>query len=871
MLLVKVDPANPDDGRIWEVRGRWEYAIVDSSSGRLLLSSVLIPDVRVGGQGGVVESRLQRRDLSAKIGFPKAAVCLPSEPPSKSTPAQAISFDSCNTTAAIGDWHCIPLPLLYINTIAIPPTICMARLNEPPTAPASNAATTTVATTSTGESVDACEYPIPTISILHDRVEMRTKSKLVRPEPAADIEEVKRRFIRQNRELAKNNSTQSLRIRSLELDVSRLLGENIGLRNEVLHLQNEVYTAQVLASRNAARTFKDGMRAKLAELCAIVDGIEEEGAVELPDSLRPSRPSGVLWRERQPLTEIMRESQMPTITEDKMFPRRTLGADDIRAIRLSDQSSNESPDLGPPPVARLDYEDPVKLASPLMNKLSPLNHVATQDDEELLPAGLAANLETRRRRRDAKSEMRRTSILPQSPQSPAKTEGEQPLASAILRTGAKRKLADREGEKPIKPPSKGDFTFSRKVSTEEDKTSGQTKKEGGDKVQIEAKPARRVLGDKSVNMSPRKVAGKPEKPEKENVEKPAVPRRIADKESRRRRTSSIPLPSPPRDSAMATIEIPSREDDAVPPLGELPAPSTPAAVDLFSPTPSIPSTKPDATTMGRGDTPPPSDLSALSLATSNGDGDSRPSRRARAAVNYAEPSLISKMRRPDKKMVDAISGIRDPKCVMGAASAKGVNIKEEVIADEGEAWKDLPPAKEHDRVFSPLEGKSVGANVLPGLGGIFTNDNPGTDDDDSAAAKPTTKSSTMSSLVAAGNRKRRHSIQPSSQTSNHLQGNPADNTANTNDTDLDPIARRIQELDLYDFKESSSPLTDASSGSTSSRGMAKGRTHQRRHSAVPKQESTGDVAAADEVHEASGVTLKREIGRGVSRRRSMML
>ena len=700
---------------------------------------------------------------------------------------------------------------------------------------------------------------------------MRTKSKVVRQEPAADIEEVKRRFIRQNRELAKNNSTQSLRIRSLELDISRLLGENLDLKNQVLHLQHENHSAQVRASSNAARTFKDGMRAKLAELCAIVDGIDEEEVVELPESLRRKRPSGGLYRERQPLTEIMRDSQMPTIAEDKMFPRRTLGADDLRAIRLSDQSSTESPDLGPPPVARLDYEDPVKMVSPLGNKPSPPAAVTTHEDEDLLPVGFAANLETRRKRRDAgqsRVEMRRTSILPQSP---AKTEGEQQPVSAILRTGAKRKLADREGDRPIKPPSKGDFTFSRRTATEDIKNSTQNPKakheQANEAAAVDPKPSRRVLGDKSVNMSPRKAVSRADKPEKEDAEKSLA----TNKDTRRRRTSSIPLPSPPRNNILPTIDLPisSLEPPPATTTDDCPAPSTPAALDLFSPTPSIPSTKPEAT--GRGDTPPPSDLSTLSLATSNGDGDARPSRRARAAVNYAEPSLISKMRRPDKKMVDAISGLRDPKCVMSASSARTVRVKEEVVeGEEGVGWKDLPPAVEgggEEVVVSPLEGKGAACGGLPGLGlTLNDNDRIHDNDDDVIAVKPSATTLTVSALVAAGNRKRRHSSQ-------HQQAPLGTDIYpdNDRDSDIDTAARKMQELDLYDFKESSSPLTDASSGSTSRALAARSKVYMRRHSTVPRQEGAVDVDVLSDGKEEAGATLRREAGSRVGRRRSMML
>ena len=86
---------------------------------------------------------------------------------------------------------------------------------------------------------------------------MRTRSELpVKQRPLADLAEVKRRFIRQNRELAKNNSSQSLRIRSLELEISKLLSDNLGLREQVLGLQNELYDARVQASSAAAKRLK---------------------------------------------------------------------------------------------------------------------------------------------------------------------------------------------------------------------------------------------------------------------------------------------------------------------------------------------------------------------------------------------------------------------------------------------------------------------------------------------------------------------------------------------------------------------------------------------------------------------------------------
>lgn len=663
---------------------------------------------------------------------------------------------------------------------------------------------------------------------------MRTKSKLVRQKPPADFEEVKRRFIRQNRELAKNNSNQSLRIRNLELEVSRLLADNLELRNEVLHLQNEVFTSQTRASNTAARKVKEELQAKIAELSVIVDGIEDVQN-DLQDTPREKKPTEGNWRERQPLTELMRDSQMPTIVEDKLYPRRTLGAEEMQAIRLSDHSSNESPDLGPPPVAHFDYEDPVKSASPLVSKTSP-PELPTASEEDVLAAGLSVNLETRRKRRDGHSrlEIRRHSLLPQEP---AKADGD---SSSILRTGAKRKLADRENDKPIKPPSKGDFTFRQKTVGEDAKINEKSKSamvDAEETIQIASpKPVRKILGEKSVNMSPKKAASKMEKPVKEGNEKSAAPKFRDGKEAGsigRRKASSIPVTSPPRE-IVDTVEIPPPEHGNNAETGL----KTPAALDLFSPTPSEPSAKPE----GRGDTPPPSDLSSLSITT---DGGTRPSRRARAAVSYAEPSLILKMRRPDKKMVDAISGLQDPRRAMSVSTERKlssgmVSIKKEPV-DEEESWKDLPSATIVEAA-SPLDQKgSAGVTEAFPIEAPVVSDAVRTDD------KPSASSATISALMAGSRKRRQSSQQPLG-------------------TDIEATTKKLEELDLYEFKESSSPLTDGSSGGKADRPSAV-KSH-RRHSSVPKNiKPTEETLGTDA--RLSAVPGRSE--RAASRRRSMML
>lgn len=79
-------------------------------------------------------------------------------------------------------------------------------------------------------------------------------------------------------------------------------------------------------------------------------------------------------------------------------------------------------------------------------------------------------------------------------------------------------------------------------------------------------------------------------------------------------------------------------------------PKTPGVLEIFSPASTQPS---EARPEGRSGTPPPIGLGAGTATDAAGEG--RGSRRARAQVSYAEPSLVSKMRRPGKEMAPAVS------------------------------------------------------------------------------------------------------------------------------------------------------------------------------------------------------------------------
>lgn len=636
---------------------------------------------------------------------------------------------------------------------------------------------------------------------------MRTKPRPAIEKAVTDFAEVKRRFIRQNRELAKNNSVQSLKIRGLESEVSRLLAQNVELREENLRLEHRLEKGEGKQNGGVMRELKR----KLEELNGLVQGLqendEEEYVRETMEVERVLSPSRQQYRERQPLAELMRDSQMPTIDEGKHFPRQTLDANEIRAMRVSDGSAaTGSPDLGPPPVARFECEEGKN----------------ENVEEELLPS---VNLETRRKRKDghhpSEREIRRSSILALSP---VKLDVE-PAATSMLRTGAKRKLADRDADRTNK---KDDFAFTRKPMVEQqneneiqETVTERPASQPSEAPKSPAKPARKVLGDKSTNMSPRKTApaAKPTKPQKEDSVKPkAAPRSQSTVRppSRGRRTSSAPQLSeqPP---AVASIELPPAEASLPP---ETPAPPL---EDPFSP--STASASQSATAPMNRDTPPPSDLSSLSNTTT----DARPSRRARSSVNYAEPSLVAKMRRPGKGMVDAISGLPAARRSSVDSTRKEVVIKVEPVDDEEESWA----AK-----GSPLREKSTTSTSS-------TSSEPSLADDKIAVAQPKRRES----LTVAESRKKREAIRTSS--------NPATKSPDT----VEKTAEKLAEMDLYDFKDDEQSSSSPAAATMANVVVGKGR----RHSSVLK-----DVGGVKMV---GGTAGKSDVSKvtAAGRRRSMMV
>jgi len=549
-----------------------------------------------------------------------------------------------------------------------------------------------------------------------------------------DCLSVKRRFIRQNREIAKVNSTQSLRIRNLEIEISNLLSENITLREQAINATQEAEkwrSAYQLGTE--VRAMKDKLESKLQEVSALV---QELG--NLPDQAARTRSSsgrcrsGIFeqvknsdereWTNRQTIggaqagDRDLPEGRLPVILEDKYYPRRTLETAEVRSL-LDDAAlqTSESPDLGPPPVAHFDVPDPISFDA---GRCPVREGVADASGEDVLP--LRVHLETRRKRRTSSllQDMSTDQVPDEKP-----FDDPPPLPA---KPGVKRKLDVSDLEEAVSRPApeNDDFFFQPKLAASS--TALSSKKSSrfarahrrDTDVAIEPTPpspqnslaptTRKVLAPKSTNSPVKRKVHVNEKfvtaRDDGSGSKPGGTRPARCQVGITASNLATPLDQAhPHDINLNGPE----ENNAMPP-------QTPAALDdVLSPL----STEPSITAEQR-----PKEAAMLNSVEDVLSGSiGRGSRRARAAISYAEPNLRDKLRRPGKEFVGAVEGIERARMVHAdrdrerekSTEANGVRlvkIKQEKGTRGEVKWKELPMANvdsKQEELTSPLRDKEV--------------------------------------------------------------------------------------------------------------------------------------------------------------------
>ncbi|OTA08790.1 hypothetical protein A9Z42_0005070 [Trichoderma parareesei] len=660
------------------------------------------------------------------------------------------------------------------------------------------------------------------------------------PVPTESLETLRKKMLRQNRELAKTNNIRALRIRELENECACMLSENLELRSRILELEKQVEDNEARRIADHAMAIKAKLEAQLTEWGTLIAGLGLEPPAKRHSpmirrrakqtmSFSASRPSPSQRRLRDIAREI---EELGHIPEARSNSRRSMNPEQIMALRSEADIEAESPELGPPPMSKYIEEEPVKVDSPSRSR-----PVASSDDTSKSgaktrrleppmaltssrayidghsPAVIEEADEQEAREEPATEERRERA---HKPRSTVETAPEQPI-----KAGSKRKFEARDDSENIQPQKTTDENSLGKGAAEKslltDKGNMRTARDFAKmrkKSQLElSENVRKPLAAKSTNddiiNSPKKLLKtKPSVDDeiataKLNAAKPKAP------VGRPRLKPKNLLPAVTEAVPVLTIE----PQETIVEVCDLAAPIREPALLL----PSSPVTTDGPEGSRVGDTPPPADIS------SNGE-TSRPSRRNRTTISYTEPNLRAKMRRPTKELFDAVTGEGkyarrvsnyDPAMPESTKSRRETTISD--IAGVTEA---------NDHLASPLAAKDLNTGIF--LGSVVTE-----------------------------RRKRSSSIAPKAMGVASGSVMDVDSSESSKDASISLDSSGLAEGDVYEFTSESPPPPPEKEEVKEPKKRGRRRTTTSRQSSL----------APDDDYE-DGLSARERIG---SRRRSMMI
>ncbi|RGP64117.1 hypothetical protein FLONG3_9663 [Fusarium longipes] len=545
-------------------------------------------------------------------------------------------------------------------------------------------------------------------------------ARLNEPPVSTDsLETLRKKLLRQNRDLAKSNNLRALRIRELENDCACMLSENLELRGRILELEKELEDNDSRRIADHALAIKAKLESQLTEWGALLAGLGLEPPMKRHSprprqstkprlSFSSARPSPSQRRLRDIAREI---EELGHISETKSYPRQSMNPEQILALRSEADADDmadisQSPELGPPPVSQFieeeeeEDQDPVKVDSPSPSRPAPSPAPVQESPKTKLapPETFTSPQTTKMLPRSTSPEKKRIEEItkPQQPilmeMIPLATRSieiktEEPVmdtpATQQIKIGSKRKLAARDDMVTSRSQRSNDENENPRIANEKrsirEKVGDRTVKElsgikKDSREKATATGTRKPLSAKSTNddmTSPKKIS-KPVNPDETAAAKASLEKSKRSQDRPKSRSRSL---------APVTIE----------PLQDI-EPTAPNVVDvqcgLATPctepsllSPHSPETN-NSRDAGRGGTPPPGDVNASREPA-------RPSRRNRTAVSYAEPNLRDKMRRPTKEMLDAVAG--EGKYARRSSVAEQVPETTKVKRESGaeDSWKQL--------------------------------------------------------------------------------------------------------------------------------------------------------------------------------------
>ncbi|KAI9928497.1 hypothetical protein MW887_001710 [Aspergillus wentii] len=461
--------------------------------------------------------------------------------------------------------------------------------------------------------------------------------------PSESIDSLKRRFVRQNREIARVNSIQSLRIRGLESEVSHLLSENVSLREQVITLSQDI------ARFEAAKMLHEGvydlkakLESKLTELGNLVTDLEQ------------SRQARGLQGYQIWISDAERQVSITALyqkTEDSQSYSKTSVIQEglwSKPQELQDLLNDSLDDPVSPgmedevPVLQLSFEDDNHGSKQCENTTEMQTIVA--DSEDGVPL-LPPTLETRKKKKSSLS-ARAEGIPDMNAEYPiAHNDSKRPLKS-----GSKRKFISEDDQLASIATGDDDFQFSRPsiVSPNPDEKFVSMREDISPvKRQVEVK-----RGPRNRLSSKRKVF----EPKSTNINM-SSPKKFRALMSQGHDTNALHMLEAQGDENKKSF-LRFQEDKAkTEPNGPDHAPTCyfDSGIEQENEGPGhvIEQSEPDMTN-------PPSPEMHLFQQDDPGrtpdmlNAPSRVTRRQRAVVSYAEPNLRDKMRRPTKELIDAV-------------------------------------------------------------------------------------------------------------------------------------------------------------------------------------------------------------------------
>ncbi|KAF8248313.1 hypothetical protein K440DRAFT_257630 [Wilcoxina mikolae CBS 423.85] len=463
---------------------------------------------------------------------------------------------------------------------------------------------------------------------------------------------------RQNKEISRSHSVLTKRVHDLQIETTRLLTDNISLREQVLRLEVELARRdqeRKTLQKNQATQKK--LEEKMAEVGLLLRELNQPCTPLAKCSTPPDDDSSPYLESR-----LLRDSYIPGEGLEGYMPAIEEEAQSRRCSMNSERrrSTLNFADIELPPPAPESYE-PV-----------------SDDDNDNDPPPPMNNVESRPRRRRDSDLVRQHTSIPEPVPEPMKS-----VPTLAVPKPPKRKFAEKDLEtSPISPDL--DFRFSKlsaraaeaaKRQMEAERPSSQNNEDNEDTAMAEAEPAedssKRITLSKSSHA--RRLSGSGN-----------IPSLAARKALGPKSTNADPANSPIKIAARS-----EQKDPEHPEKQKISEKLPPTTTRIYR-----------SNSVRDKDTPPPESDPTATGGTATG----RAARRTRPSVSYAEPSLRVKMRRAETGFVDAVTGegkVRRTTPVSEPSSARKKSLVEDEIVVKSEEndcagtskWMDLPSHK----------------------------------------------------------------------------------------------------------------------------------------------------------------------------------